>query len=81
MKEDFNLPMSVTMKEKVQQYLKNCDLLVKPYEFKVSNREGNSTVLGGINSLVIIFIGFFYFISICIKIIAAENIIYAGTSS
>jgi hypothetical protein len=64
---------------KIKMYLNSLDFLVKPYEFKVSNGQSNSTFLGGCLTLLIIIFGSLYFASIIIRILGGDSIIYAGT--
>jgi len=61
------------------RYIKVCDFLVKPYEFKVNNGQKNATLLGGLVSFLIILLGSFYFASVLLNFLVNGGIIYVGT--
>lgn len=52
---------------RMKGYVKMCDVLVKPYEFKVMDREKNVTVLGGSISIFIAVFATLYFIAVFIR--------------
>ena len=64
---------------KIAKFIQKIDILVKPYEFRVSNRKKNSTYVGGIITLAIIIFGAFYYAQVFMKTLNNDNIIYAGT--